>query len=179
MSIEGQKFDYPGEGARPDEILRLADQYRLAAHALLPRRQRGNSLSLAPFRLLAIHAIELHLNAFLLEKGRPPTQVRGMQHNLAARTDIAVALGLILKKRTAHHLRSLSETREYLISRYDPGLSMTSEINRLSATLDEVASKTSALVRGKPAARNEIAKSAVNDGTLDWPATHGARRQSG
>jgi hypothetical protein len=147
MSVEGQKFDYPGEDAKPEEVLRLAGQYLLAANALLPLRQRGNPLSLAPFRLLAIHAIELHLNALLLAKGHQSTKVRGMQHNLAARTDIAIALGLVLRKRTAQHLRSLSETREYLVSRYDPGLSVTSEINRLSATLNEVASKISAVIR--------------------------------
>ena len=72
-----------------------------------------------------------------------------MQHNLAARTDIAIELGLVLRKRTAQHLRSLSETREYLVSRYDPGLSMTSEINRLTATLEEVAGKISAVVLRK------------------------------
>ncbi|MCL6740670.1 hypothetical protein LZ518_05930 [Sphingomonas sp. RB56-2] len=147
MSVEGQKFDYPGEDAKPEEVLRLAGQYLLAANALLPLRQRGNPLSLAPFRQLAIHAIELHLNALLLARGYQSTTVRGMQHNLAARTDIAIALGLDLRKRTAQHLRSLSETREYLVSRYDPGLSVTSEINRLSATLNEVASKVSAVIR--------------------------------
>lgn len=147
MSVEGQKFDYPGEGAKPEEVLRLAVQYLEAAKALLPLRKRGNPLSLAPFRLLAIHALEVHLNALLLAKGHKSTKVRGMQHNLAARTDIAVVLGLVLRKRTAQHLRCLSETREYLASRYDPGLSAASEINRLTATLDEVASKISTLIR--------------------------------
>ena len=146
MSIEGQKFAYPGEGAKPDEVLRLAREYQLAAHALLSLGRRGQPLSHAPFRLLAIHAIELHLNALLLAKGHQSTKVRGMQHNLAARTDAAIALGLILRKRTAQHLRSLSETREYLVSRYDPGLSALSKINRLSATLDEVAQKATVIV---------------------------------
>jgi len=146
VSIEGQKFVYPGGDAKPDEVLRLARQYQLAAQALLSLGRRGQPLSHAPFRLVAIHAIELHLNALLLAKGHASSKVRGMQHNLAARTDAAIALGLVLRKRTAQHLRSLSETREYLVSRYDPGLSAMSKINRLSATLDEVATKTAAII---------------------------------
>lgn len=146
MSIEGQKFCYPGGDAKPADVLRLAQQYQLAAHALLPLGRRGQPLSYAPFRLVAIHAIELHLNALLLAKGHPSPKVRGMHHNLAARTAAAIGAGLVLRKRTTQHLRSLSETREYLVSRYDPELSTMSKINRLSATLEEVATKSAAII---------------------------------
>ena len=66
---------------------------------------------------------------------------------MAARTDAAIASGLKLKKLTASHLRRLSETREYLMARYDPELSAASEITRMKATLDEVATKVAAVVR--------------------------------
>jgi hypothetical protein len=96
------------------------------------------------FGLTAIHAVELYLNAFLLRHGHSPSQVRKLQHDLLARAELAIAGGLTLRKRTAEHLRSLSAGREYLVSRYAPELAETmSQINRLAATLDEVANKVS------------------------------------
>ena len=144
--IEGQKFSYPGADAKPEQILQLAEQYRVAAEALRPLGRRSKPLSWAPYRFVAIHAIELHLNALLVAKGLTPASIRGMQHDLATRTDAAIIAGLGLRKRTALHLRSLSERREYLITRYDPALSAASEINRLAATLEEVSSKSTIIV---------------------------------
>lgn len=146
MTIEGQKF-YPGEKATPAQLLLLAGEYRRAANALLPIGRPKERLSRWPYRLLAIHAIELYLNAFLLEKGHPATSVRGMQHNLAARTDLALKQGLVLRKLTAGHLRMMTQTREYLIARYwpDPAEEI-SQPNRLDATLSEIAKKVEAAV---------------------------------
>jgi hypothetical protein len=71
-----------------------------------------------------------------------PAQIRGLQHNLQARAERALAAGLNLRKRTAEHLRRLSEGREYLASRYGAELAATlSQTNRLLATLEEVATK--------------------------------------
>jgi len=83
----------------------------------------------------------------LLATGHPTARVRGLQHDLATRTDLAIAAGLNLRRRTILHLRGLSETREYLITRYDPGLSAASQLNRLAATLEEVAEKVTAIVK--------------------------------
>ena len=70
-------------------------------------------------------------------------QVRSHFHNLAARTERAIASGLVLRKRTAEHLRKMTEVREYLVSRYGPEMTSTlSELNRLTATLEEVSRKT-------------------------------------
>ena len=137
-------LSYPGSTAAPDEILALADEYRRAAHALIPGR-KGAPLSRAPGRLCAIHAIELYLNVFLLTMGAAPKDVRGHLHNLSALAEKAIANGLVLRKRTANHLRKLTDDREYLVSRYGPELTATlSQTNRLLATLDEVARKTRA-----------------------------------
>ena len=93
-------------------------------------------------RLVAIQAIELFLNAWLLTKGHSPSKLRGMQHDLEERTKLAVASGLVLRARTSEHLNSMGRTREYLIMRYGPEMASTaSQINRLFATLDEVAEK--------------------------------------
>ena len=127
-------------------MLRLADEYRQAAHALLPIGRRRQPLSRAPYRLVAIHAVELHLNALLLTTGLPTARIRGLQHDFATRTELAIAAGLNLRRRTILHLRGLSETREYLITRYDPGLTAASQLNRLAATLEEVAEKVTAIV---------------------------------
>ena len=138
---------YPGESATDKQILRLAEVYRKAAHVLLKQEPRGDPLSLAPCRLLAIHAIELYLNALLLHKGHKASDIRGMQHSLAERSKHAIASGLKLRKRTADHLAAMEENREYLVTRYSPEMTATvSQINRLTATLEEVANKATAMM---------------------------------
>ncbi len=142
---------YPGDVATPAQVQALADEYRKASMILLGLGRRGAPLTRAPFRLTAIHAVELYLNSFLLRRGHSPAQIRGLQHDLWARAKLALAAGLNLRKRTAEHLRSLSEGREYLASRYGPELAATmSQINRLVATLDEVANKVTKLAALNP-----------------------------
>src|SRR5437870_94049 len=111
MSIEEPRF--PGALATPGQVLSLAEEYRLAAHALLPTGRRGQPLSRAPYRLVAIHSLELHLNALLLATGQPQAKVRGLQHDFVIRSELALAAGLKLRTRTILHLRGLSERREY------------------------------------------------------------------
>lgn len=96
--------------------------------------------------MVAIHAVELYLNAFLLRSGHSAGQVRGLQHNLVARADLAVQLGLVLRKRTREHLHAMSQSREFLVTRYVPSGTSLSEINRLQATVEEVAQKVSAAI---------------------------------
>jgi len=159
MPAESQKL-YPGELATSGEIRLLADEYRNAAYLLRPLGRAGEPLSRAPFRLSAIHAIELYLNALLLQRGYPASVIRGMQHDLAERTQLAVANGLGLRSRTAAHLQALAENREYLVTRYGPELSGTiSPINRLEATLDEVSKKVTEMLAAK---RSGIGARALN-----------------
>lgn len=146
MSFEGQKF-HPGEGASAGDLAKLAGEYRGAAETLRPTGRRRAPLSYWPYRLLAIHAIELYLSAYLLERGQTTADIRSLQHNLAERTDRAVKSGLKLKKLTADHLRRMTDNREYLVARYETepagGLS---QLNRMEATLKEVAKKVEAAV---------------------------------
>lgn len=145
---------YPGAQASPRELLQLAAEYHAAAELLATRGRRNEPISRAPYRLAAIHAVELYLNAFLLHSGLDHAQVRGLQHDLAARTDLSLERGLHLRKRTAAHLRAMTEAREYLASRYSPELwSTLSQLNRLSATMAEVADKVVPLVSDKQIAR--------------------------
>jgi len=133
---------YPGDAATPTQVQALADEYRRASQKLIELGGPRAPLTRAPFRLVAIHAIELYLNAFLLRRGYTPGHIRSLQHDLCARVDLACAGGLTLRKKTAAHLRSLTAGREYLSTRYGPELSATmSQINRLVATLEEVAAK--------------------------------------
>ncbi|WP_244620112.1 hypothetical protein [Mesorhizobium sp. NFR06] len=154
---------YPGELASPQQIHELAEEYRKAAHHLLELGRPGKPLSRAPFRLSAIHAIELYLTALLLHRGHNPNQIRKLQHDLSARTEQALEAGLRLRAKTASHLRSLSQNREYLVTRYGPELvENVSQVNRLTATLDQVAAKVSVLIAQspkrlvKPAAAGEV-----------------------
>jgi hypothetical protein len=136
---------YPGDLATADLVKRLADEYRQAAERVAELGRPGEPLSRAPYRLLAIQAIELYLNAVLLHAGHSSSTIRGMQHSLAKRTDLAVAEGLKLRERTLHHLKAMDGSREYLVTRYGPEMTATaSQINRLAATLEEVAKKASA-----------------------------------
>ena len=138
---------YPGAFASPREVLHLALEYHAAANVLAAHGRKGHPISRAPYRLSAIHAVELYLNAYLLHSGLDHARVRGLQHDLAARTDLSLRYGLKLRKRTAVHLRTMAVSREYLVSRYGPELtSSLSQINRLSATLSEVASKVGLVV---------------------------------
>ena len=138
---------YPGALASPSELLQLATEYHQAAKFLVTRGCRGRPTSRAPYRLVAIHAVELYLNAFLLHAGFEHGRLRSLHHDLAARADLSLQFGLQLRKRTATHLSTMVAAREYLVSRYGPELaSSLSQINRLSATLDEVAGKVVPIV---------------------------------
>lgn len=135
---------YPGGTASAKQILRLAEEYRKAAHSLQKLGRRRDPLSWAPCRLSSIHAIELFLNAFLLHAGQEASCVRGMQHDLVARTEVAIKNGLQLRRNTATHIARIVGNREYLLARYDPEVTASiSQINRLIATLEEIASKVS------------------------------------
>ncbi|MEH3123017.1 MAG: hypothetical protein PGN16_13750 [Sphingomonas phyllosphaerae] len=98
--------------------------------------------------MLAMQAIELWLNAYLLHHGVSAEALRGMQHDLAGRGDLAETIGLRLRRRTLAHLHELSSRREYLITRYGSELlGSWTQINRLVATLEEVATKVSEATR--------------------------------
>ncbi|MGO6748206.1 hypothetical protein ACCS93_38420 [Rhizobium ruizarguesonis] len=135
---------YPGK-ASVRSILNLAKQYQDAANKLGQGSSKPNQ---APRRLLALHAMELYLNAFLLAKGVNPITICGCQHDLGERTRIASEAGLVLRKRTVTHLATLSASNEYHIIRHAPELTSTlSQLNRLMATADELSRKVRKALR--------------------------------
>jgi hypothetical protein len=120
----------------------LAEVYHDAAIAVAGLGRKGDPISRAPYRMVAIHAVELYLNALLLHAGYEPSRIRALHHDMAARTDLSVKCGLLLRRKTEAHLRAIAESREYLVTRYGPErITLLSEINRLAATLEEVAAK--------------------------------------
>lgn len=148
-----KKVYYPSENASSVQLFQLAEEYRKSSKYLLSRDGAKKPISHAPFRLVTIHAIELYLNALLLHTGKKTMEIRAMQHDLARRTEAVVTSGIKLRKRTAAHLIILTEKREYLISRYGPEeLPTASQINRLTATLDEVAEKVGKCIGVVPVA---------------------------
>lgn len=145
--------DYPGQSATALQVFQLAREYHTAAKSLVQQGRRGVPLSWAPCRFSAIQAIELYLNAFLLHTGLDASAVRGLQHNFAKRTDRAIVGGLTLRKRTAAHLAGMEGSREYLVTRYGPEMTGTvSQINRLIASLEEVAAKVDTILTKRPPA---------------------------
>ena len=141
LSELGKDEIYPGEMATPAEIVALAYQYWRAAEVTVQLFTKGQPCSSSPFRLLSIHSIELYLNALLRASGEPAATVRGMQHNLARRLELIDKYGLVLRKRTRAHLAAISDSREYLSSRYAAEAEQRSQMNRLQATLNEVREK--------------------------------------
>ena len=135
---------YPDQSAKVRDILALATQYRDAAVTL------GEGVSKSghpPRRLLALHSIELHLNALLLAKGLDRDTVNGLQLDLGERTRRAVMPASFCAG-TAEHLASLSSNREYLVIRYRPDLTASiSQMSRLMATLDELSRKIRKMLR--------------------------------
>lgn len=144
---------YPGSNASMWQILDLANVYHAAATTLFAKAQKKKPLSYAPARLCCIHAIELYLNVFLRHEGVLPEHIRARMHNLA---DSAFVAQLKLRKKTARHLESMTEKREYLISRYGPEqIAEHSELNRLLATLVEIAAKLGQYLNSEGLSRAE------------------------
>ncbi|NKJ37345.1 hypothetical protein [Rhizobium sp. SG570] len=138
-------FAYPGKKAGVRGILNLAMQYQDAANKLGEGSSKPNQ---APRRLLALHAMELYLNAFLLAKGVDPATIRGFRHDLGERTRLASEAGLVLRKRTVAHLATLSASNEYHVVSYVPELMSTlSQVNRVMATVDELSRKVRKALR--------------------------------
>ncbi|WP_234851617.1 hypothetical protein [Sinorhizobium meliloti] len=134
-----------GKTASVRDILNLAAQYRAAAAKVGESPSRGKHL---PQRLLALHAIELYLDALLQAKGHDHKTIREFQHDPGERARIAVAEGLVLRKRTLTHLATLSSSTEYLVVKYAPELNSTlSQVNRVMATLEEISRKVRKVVR--------------------------------
>lgn len=128
-----------GKTASVRDVLNLAAQYRDAAVMLGGASSKPHHL---PQRLLALHAIELYLDALVLAKGLDYQTVRNRQHDPSERARTAVAAGLVLRKRTLAHLVALSSSTEYLLIRHAPELLSTlSQVNRVMATLEEVSRK--------------------------------------
>ncbi|WP_247221075.1 hypothetical protein [Shinella oryzae] len=127
-------------------ILNLAARYRDAAITLGERLSKPNHL---PRRLLALHSIELYLDALLLANGYDGETIRGIERDFNKRTRIATDIGLVLRKRTAAHLATLSSSREYLAVSYGPETTATlSQMNRVMATLDELSLKVQRMLQG-------------------------------
>ncbi|MQB45859.1 hypothetical protein DXT94_28460 [Rhizobium sp. ICMP 5592] len=136
---------YPGKAAGVRDILNLAKQYQDAANKL---GEGSSKLNQAPRRLLALHAMELYLNAFLIAKGVDPTTIRGFRRDLGERARLASDAGLVLRKRTVVHLATLSASNEYDVVSYAPELTSTlSQVNRVIATVDELSRKVRKALR--------------------------------
>ena len=125
--------------------------------------RRGDPVSQSPFRLAALQAIELYLNAVLLSRGCTPGEIRGLRHDLARRADLLSDAGLALRARTVAHIVGLNADREYLLARYCAERTAPPPTSQLAATLAEVARKSSAVLQAAETARarQDAAMSAV------------------
>ncbi len=135
----------PATSASAADLLRLADSYHAAALALLGSAGAPDAAARAPARFCAVHAIELYLDAFLRGLGESPGRLRAHGHDLRLRAALAIDCGLALRRKTALHLIRLTRDREHLALRYGPSRAVqVCEINRLAASLEEIARKVRA-----------------------------------
>lgn len=133
-----------GKSTGVRDVLDLATQYKAAAVKLGEAPSSPNHL---PQRLLALHAIELYLDALLQAKGLDDEPIHNFQHDLGGPGRRAGAAGLVLRKRTLAHVATLSSAQEYLIVRYAPELASTlSQVSRVMTTLEEVSRKVPKMV---------------------------------
>ena len=144
---------YPGADARVEEVIRLANHYRGAANDLLRLAAGEGARAGSPRAGSAPSTPSSSTSTPSCSKlGHPPERIRDSRHDLAARAALANAGGLGLRRRTAIHLAAMTQGREYLVLRYDPGMAELAPLNRLWATLDEIARKVTRAVRASPAA---------------------------
>ena len=140
---------YPGADARAEEVIRLANHYRGAANDLLRLVEEKGARRVAPCRLCAVHAIELYLNAFLLKLGHPPERhprqrprprrAGGARQRRRSRAPAADGDPPGDDDAMAASISCCATTRAW------PRLA---PLNRLWATLDEIARKVTSAVGG-------------------------------
>jgi hypothetical protein len=135
---------YPGDMATAAEIAALADSYwRAARHLNDQVATKGKPLTRMPVYLCGIQSIELYLVAFLRHSGRSNGEVRGFHHDFAASLDLACTVGLKIDARTAKHLASMTDCREYVVSRYAPEAARKlSPITRLFRSIENISLAT-------------------------------------
>lgn len=138
---------HPGDSATAEQIFLLAEEYAAAARALFGLGRKGQPLSRAPYRLAAIHAIELYLDADLIKQGLRVWRIRAFNHDLIARARVSSAFGLVLREGTLAHLDTLSREREYLVCRYGTDQTALSPLTRLRATLDDISFQVGARLK--------------------------------
>jgi hypothetical protein len=137
----------PGSGASAAEIVRFAQAYHTSALMLIEAGRGREAVDRAPGRYCALHAIELYLDAFLRAAGEAPGRLRAHQHNFGMRAALAMERGLAIRRKTALHLVQLSRQREDLVVRYRPDcMDAICELNRLVASLEEIARKVRAAI---------------------------------
>jgi len=136
------KDPYPGTESTPQELLVLANQYKVAFLSLCNPMKKKETWLGAPARLCAIHATELYLQALLRSHGVSAKEVRGYCHRLGDMAAHPIVGSLRLRRKTIAHLKTMTDQREYLLVRYAPDRkSELSQMTRTLATLEELSSK--------------------------------------
>jgi hypothetical protein len=144
---------FPGDSMDSLKTLALAAEYEQASIALRKLARRGEFQSFAPFRLAALHALELYFVSFLRMHGVANTEIRSTGHQFCAKMELAARYGFSVRKRTCDHLAQLTGNREYLVTRYDTTmLPLLTQVNRLEATLKEVGANVTLIVHARAAA---------------------------
>ena len=140
--VEARSQRERSNAAMAQQMLMLAMEFERAAAGLRTGIRKGVAATWAPYRFTALHAIELYLSAYLRLYGIEDGVIRKTGHHFRQKAEMATMLGLKLRQKTLQHLDAIGENREYLVARYHlEELPMCSQVNRLEATLAELAGK--------------------------------------
>lgn len=74
-----------------------------------------------PVRLLSLHACELFLKAYLRQTGSTHAEMRKLGHNLSLHAQLAVGAGLPLSNARQNDMRTVTDIKAYVGSRYHAG----------------------------------------------------------
>jgi HEPN domain-containing protein len=131
---------YPGDHIDGVALLGMAKSYHEAADRLRAALTPCKNGDYAPWRLLALHAIELYLSAAMLRHDHDMAVVRSSSHDLEKKLNLLLKDGMRFSEKTCHVLRLVSQDRHYVRARYAPDMvKEMMPITRLNAALSDVA----------------------------------------
>ena len=107
----------PGSGNTAAGIFYLAESYFEAA--LIVQREHRHPFTDHPARMLFLHAAECYFRACLRAADKSPVDIRSYNHDLAAMARDCGVAGMDLPAATVRYFAGVTESRDYVVVRYD------------------------------------------------------------
>lgn len=115
----GKKKRVFGDGLTPHGIFILAESYQEAGELVWAGVRPRSRLTLAPMRLLYLHALEGFMRAFLRIHGKKSADLRSYMHDFTRLLDDCTARGLHISAESAAFINKVATASEYSRVRYE------------------------------------------------------------